>query len=70
MEEGRRTFAKAHWNVIFTRPVQDGEVNVVFSFFEIMYSFRVRQGDVDKIWSPSKRSKFEVKSLSSVNQFY
>jgi hypothetical protein len=35
---------------------------VVFSFFKIMYSFRVRQGDGDKIWSPSKRSEFEVKS--------
>jgi hypothetical protein len=51
-----------HWNVIFTRPVQDWEVGVVFSFFE-MYSFRVKQGDIDRIcWSPSKRSKFEVKS--------
>jgi hypothetical protein len=38
-----------HWNVIFTRPVQDWEVDVVFSLFEMLYSFRVRQGDVDRI---------------------
>jgi hypothetical protein len=34
-----------HWNVIFTRLVQDWEVDVFFSFLE-MYSFRVIQGDV------------------------
>jgi hypothetical protein len=40
---------------------------VVFSFFEMLYSFRVRQGDVDRIcWSPSKRRKFEVKSYYQV----
>jgi hypothetical protein len=56
-----------HWNVIFTRPVQDWEVEVVLSFFEMLYSFKVRQGDVDRIgWSPSKRSKFEVKSFYQV----
>jgi hypothetical protein len=35
-----------HWNVIFTRLVQDWEVDVVFSFLEMLYSFRVTQGDV------------------------
>jgi hypothetical protein len=32
-----------NWNVIFTRPVHDWEVDVVFSFFEMLYSLRVRQ---------------------------
>jgi hypothetical protein len=44
-------------------------------FFEVLYSFRVRQGDVDRIGScPSKRSKFEVKLfyqvLTSPNRFF
>jgi hypothetical protein len=38
-----------HWNVILTRPIQDWVVDAVFSLFEMLYSFRVRQGDVDRI---------------------
>jgi hypothetical protein len=34
--------------IIFTRPMQDWEVDVIFSFFD-MYTLRVRQGDVDRI---------------------
>jgi hypothetical protein len=34
-----------HWNVTFTKPIQDWEVEVVLSFFERLYSFRLRQGD-------------------------
>jgi hypothetical protein len=37
------------------------------TFFEVLYFFRVRQGDVDRIgWSPSKRSNFEVKPFHQV----
>jgi hypothetical protein len=44
-----------HWNVTFTKPIQDWEVEVVLSFFERLYSFRLRQGDDDRIgWSASK----------------
>jgi hypothetical protein len=40
---------------------------VVVSFFERLYSFKLRQGEEDGIgWSPSKRSKFEVKSFYQV----
>jgi hypothetical protein len=43
------------WNVIFTRLVQDWEVEVVVSFFERLYSFQLRQGDEDRIgWSLPK----------------
>jgi hypothetical protein len=35
-----------NWNVSLTRPVQDWDMDVVFSFFE-MYYLRIRQGDVD-----------------------
>jgi hypothetical protein len=42
-------------------------VDLVSSFFEMLYSLRVRQGDVDRIcWIPSKRHKFEVKSYYHV----
>jgi hypothetical protein len=52
------------WNVIFTIPTQDWELEGVVSFFERLYSFQLRQGEEDRIgWSPSKRSKFEVKSF-------
>jgi hypothetical protein len=32
------------WNVPFSRSVQDWEVEVVISFFGLLYSFRPRQG--------------------------
>jgi hypothetical protein len=55
------------WNVIFTRPNQDWEVEVAVSFFERLYSFKLRQGEEDRIgWNPSKRRKFEVKSFYQV----
>jgi hypothetical protein len=42
-------------------------VELVTSFFEMLYSFRVRQGAVDSIcWIPSKRHKFEMKSYYHV----
>jgi len=36
------------WNIIFTRLVYDGEVKVVYGFFEL-YSQRVRHGGENKI---------------------
>jgi hypothetical protein len=40
---------------------------VVVSFFERLYSFKLRQGEEDGIgWSPSKMSKFEVKSFYQI----
>jgi hypothetical protein len=51
------------WNIFFTRPVHDWEVDLVSSFLRMLYSLRVRQGDADKIcWIPSKGNKFEVRS--------
>jgi hypothetical protein len=38
-----------HWNIIFTRHVHDWEVEVVSSFFELLYSQRERHGGEDKI---------------------
>jgi hypothetical protein len=33
-----------YWNIFFTRPVHDWEVEVVSYFFELLYSQGVRQG--------------------------
>jgi hypothetical protein len=56
-----------HWHVLFTQPVHDWEVEVVSSFFELLYSQRVRHGGEDILcWIPSKRKSFEVKSYYQV----
>jgi hypothetical protein len=35
---------------------------VISSFFEMLYSCKISQGNVDRIyWSPSKKGVFEVK---------
>jgi hypothetical protein len=45
-----------HWNILFTRPVHDWEVEVVSRFFEL-YSQKIRYGGNDTIcWIPSKTS--------------
>jgi hypothetical protein len=50
------------WNVPFSRIVQDWEVEVVLSFFGLLYSSRRRHGGKDCIrWIPSKRKMFEVR---------
>jgi len=49
-------FPSLQWNVSFTRSVQDWVVEVVVSFFDRLYSFKLRQEDGDRIgWIPSKR---------------
>jgi hypothetical protein len=55
---------RLQWDVIFTRPVQDWEMEMVLSFFEQLYSLTLRQGEDDRmIWSLSKKGIFEVKSF-------
>jgi hypothetical protein len=54
----------AHWNVLFTRYAQDWEVEMVMSFYEHLYSIRVRHGKVDRVmWNLSKRRTFEMKTF-------
>jgi hypothetical protein len=54
----------AHWNVLFTRNAQDWELEMVMSFFDQLYSTRVRHGKVDReVWILSKRRNFEVKTF-------
>jgi hypothetical protein len=55
-----------HWNIFFTRLVDDWKVEVISSFFELLYSHKVMQGDNDIIcWIPSKRKKVRCKVLLS-----
>jgi hypothetical protein len=55
------------WNVNFLRAIHDWEVDFFASFFNLLYSFRMRQGDEDKLcWVPSKRGLFDVKSYYNV----
>jgi len=55
------------WNVIFTRSVQDWEMEMVLFFFARLCSMSVRHGEDDKlVWNLSKRGLFEVKSYYEV----
>jgi hypothetical protein len=43
------------WNVSFIRDAHDWEVDVFASFFNLLYSFRLRQGGEDKLrWDPPR----------------
>jgi hypothetical protein len=53
------------WNVVFTRLVQDWEMEMVLSFYVRLYP--IRHGAKDMlVWSLSKRGHFEVKSFYKV----
>jgi len=55
------------WNVTFTRAAHDWEVDVFASFFNLLYSVRMRRDGVDKLWwSSSKKELFGVSSYYSV----
>jgi hypothetical protein len=55
------------WNVLFTRQIQDWEMEMILSFFERLYSTLVRHGEGDRlVWNPSKRDLFEVRSYYEV----
>jgi hypothetical protein len=42
------------WNILFTRPVLDWEVEDVSRFFEMLYSLKVRSEGEDKMcWIPA-----------------
>jgi hypothetical protein len=53
----------AHWNVLFTRYAQDWDLEMVISFYEQLYSSRIRLEEVDRVvWNISKEN-FEVKTF-------
>jgi hypothetical protein len=54
----------SQWNVLFTRYAQDWEVEMVMSFYEQLYSIRIRHGEVDRVeWNLSKKRSFAVKTF-------
>jgi hypothetical protein len=55
------------WNVIFIRSIQDWEMDMISTFFEMLYSCKISQGNADRLyWSPSKKGVFEVKSFYKI----
>jgi hypothetical protein len=52
------------WNVLFTRHIQDWEMDMVLSLFDRLYSTSIRHGEGDRlVWNPSKKGLFEVNSF-------
>jgi hypothetical protein len=55
------------WNVIFCHAIQDWEMEMISTFFEMLYSCKLSRDNVDRIyWSPTKKCVFEVKSFYKV----
>ena len=49
------------WNVSFLRLVHDWELEILASFYTLLYSFRTSKEREDKIWwIPSSIGKFDV----------
>jgi hypothetical protein len=54
-------------NISFRRPLHGWEVDLVISFFDLLYSIKLRHDNEDKIcWIPSKRRTVEVRSFYHV----
>jgi hypothetical protein len=52
------------WEVSFFRVAHDWEVDVLVSFFTLLYSTRVDHEGEDQLWwSPSHKGKFDVRSF-------
>ena len=52
-----------HWDVTFSRQVQDWELEMVSAFRELLYSYPIRRGSLDEMcWRPSSRKIFTVRS--------
>jgi hypothetical protein len=55
------------WDIEFSRPFQDWELEMGVSFMEFLYSLPIRRGTMDSIWwHPSTKGIFEVRSYYSV----
>uniref|UniRef100_A0A2N9IUI4 Reverse transcriptase domain-containing protein n=1 Tax=Fagus sylvatica TaxID=28930 RepID=A0A2N9IUI4_FAGSY len=57
----------AHWEVNFTRTVQDWEIGTISSFLELLYSTTIKRNEEDRMcWRPSLTKGFHVKSYYKV----
>jgi hypothetical protein len=53
--------ASRQWNINFLKAAHDCEMDLLTSFFTLLYSVRVRQGSEDRLcWVPFKRGLFHV----------
>jgi hypothetical protein len=56
-----------HWNIIFICLAHDWEVEMLASFYSLLYSFRGRRGGVDKLWwIPSHKGIFDIRSFYKI----
>jgi len=47
------------WNILFSRPVHDWEVEAVSRFFEMLYTLKVKSEGEDKMcWIPARKKSF------------
>jgi hypothetical protein len=52
------------WGVRFILAAHDREVDVLASFFTLLYSIRLDRDGEDKLWwSPSRKGKFDIRSF-------
>jgi hypothetical protein len=55
------------WNILFSLPVHDWEVEGISRFFEMLYTLKVRSEGEDKMcWILARKKSFEVKSYYKV----
>jgi hypothetical protein len=55
------------WDVRFIWAAYDWEVDVLASFFTLLYSIRFDRDGEDKFcWSPSRKGKFDVRSFYKI----
>jgi hypothetical protein len=56
-----------HWDIAFSRQVQDWELETVTALMELLYSYPIRRGSLDELcWRPSSRKVFTVRSYYSL----
>jgi hypothetical protein len=54
------------WDVSFIRAACSWEVEILASFFTLLYSIRVSEGEDKLWWTPSHKGKFDVSSFYKV----
>ena len=55
------------WNLLFSRALNDWEIEMVERFMLKIQAFRVQREDEDKVvWTTSRSGDFSVKSLYSI----
>jgi hypothetical protein len=55
-----------HWDIAFSRQVQDWELETVTALMELLYSYPIRRGSLDELcWRPSSCKVFTVRSYYS-----